>query len=92
MNVDDTHTIDSFVKAGQRKDPNLHYVAISKTAWGLYTFELVKEFQSSSRYNVLTLATCVGRQPESTTWVLGPMVQVDEDGLLIPPERQQFYW
>ena len=92
VNTDETHTIASFVKAASRVHPSLHFATVSKTAWGLYMFTMGKEFQASATYKVLTLATCVGRQPDSNIWVLGPTLQVDDDGCIIPREQHQFLW
>ena len=41
-------------------------------------------------WTIKTLVTCVGRQPWSSTWVLGPNVQVASSGNLIP--LQQYLW
>ena len=92
MKTDDTHTIGTFVKAASSVHPGLYFATISKTAWGLYMFEMGKQFQRSAAYNVLTLATCLGRQPDSKTWVLGSTLQVDDSGRKIPRERQQYLW
>ena len=39
-----------------------------------------------------TIVTCVGKQLNSTTWVLSPEVHIDKFGQLIPLEQQEYYW
>ena len=53
---------------------------------------MVQAGRQMDGWTTKTLVTCVGRQPCSTTWVLGPNVQVDSSGDIIPVEDQQFYW
>lgn len=36
--------------------------------------------------------TCVGRQPETSTWVLNESVQIGEDGNLVPCDSSQYSW
>lgn len=35
---------------------------------------------------------CMGRQPDSNVFVLGPSLQFHSDGTAIPPQDQEFVW
>ena len=70
----------------------LGYAKINDELWSIYIFELVEAARQTGGWTSKTLVTCVGRQPDSSTWVLGPDVQIDDRGELIPPEEQQYYW
>ena len=54
--------------------------------------ELTQEILMNPEIRCKTMVTCVGRQPSSLVWVMGPNIQIDHDGNLIPPERHEYYW
>ena len=53
---------------------------------------LIKEYLGGPNRRRKLLVTCVGRQPGSTVWVFNKDTHMDENGCLIPPEEQQYYW
>ena len=48
--------------------------------------------EGENQKNSLKAASCIGRQPKSTVWVLNSSVQINEDGNLIPKEEQSYVW
>ena len=42
--------------------------------------------------NSLEAASCIGRQPKSTVWVLNNHIQINEDGILISQGDQSYVW
>ena len=48
--------------------------------------------EGENQKNSLEAASCIGRQPKSTVWVLNSSVQINEDGNLIPKEEQSYVW
>ena len=50
-----------------------------------------REEGENQKYS-LEAASCIGRQPKSTVWVLNSSVQINEDGNLIPKEEQSYVW
>lgn len=64
----------------------------SDERWGQYVFESIKRYRNGDDYQEKILATTLGQQHKSDTWVLSPTVQIDGDGNLIPVEQQKYYW
>ena len=85
-------SLKSFTTNAERNHKGLCYAKVNDDLWSLYVFEMVQAGRQMDGWTTKTLVTCVGRQPRSTTWVLGPNVQVDSSGDMIPVEDQQFYW
>lgn len=92
MSVENSQTLRSFVKEASKSHPFLQCARISDTLWGLYVLSLNKAYAASPNYTVKTLVSRVGRQPKSEVWVFNPDVQVDQNGEIIPFEKQSFYW
>lgn len=57
-----------------------------------YIRKLIKEaFVDHGKASKLAVS-CIGRQPNSTVYVLNNNVQIDDEGRLIPKERQTYVW
>ena len=84
-------SLKTFTTNAERNHKGLCYAKVNDDLWSLYVFELVQAGRQTSGWRMKLLVTCVGRQPFSSTWVLGPNVQVNSSGNLIP-EDQQYYW
>jgi len=86
-------TLKSFVIAAERSHEYLGYAKANDQLWSQYVFNMAQEYVKGGDVKRLTLVTCIGKQPTcSTTWVMGPDVQIDSDGKLIPREHQAFFW
>lgn len=85
-------SLTSFVKAAERSHGILNYAKASDKLWSLYVLQLTQHYLKSSNIWHLTLVTCIGKQPACSIWVMGPDVQINSDGKLIPPENQAFFW
>ena len=55
----------------ERSHKGLCYAKVNDDLWSLYVFELVQTGRQTAGWTMKTLVTCVGRQPLSSTWVLG---------------------
>jgi len=82
----------SFISNAEINHQGLTYAKVNDDLWSLYIFELVQAGRQTAGWTTKTLVTCVGRQPASSTWVLGPDVQINSSGELIPLEEHQYYW
>ena len=47
-------------------------------------------FQECSGEGVKKAAECLGRQPNSNTWVMNEKIHIDLDGNLIPLHNQEY--
>lgn len=85
-------SMKSFISNAEINHQGLTYAKVNDDLWSLYIFELVQAGRQTAGWTTKTLVTCVGRQPASSTWVLGPDVQINSSGELIPLEEHQYYW
>ena len=90
-NVDAT-TPRTFVAAAERILPALQYVRMREATWHRHIFDLCKQFSESAAFRKLQLVTCLGRQPGSDVWVLGPRLQLTSNGDMIPENECNFFW
>lgn len=65
---------------------------IADSLWGQYIFDMAEVFCAKENYPRKKLVVCVGRQPHSSVWVLGPNVQIDERGRLIHEKDYEYFW
>lgn len=92
MSIDDSQTTRTFVRAASKHHGHLQWAKIPERLWSLYILNMAKGYQQSSMYVQKTLVSRVGRQPDSSTWVLSPHVQIDRHGKEIPKQKQKFFW
>ena len=85
-------TIRTFVKAAEKCHGSLYYAKASDRLWSLYVLKLTQDYLKGDSIRRLTLVTCIGKQPTCSIWVLGPEVQINSEGQLIPPESRSFFW
>ncbi len=90
MNTDDSQTLRSFVRAASKTHPHIQCARISDTLGGLHMLQMTKEYCQSSEYQVKTLVSCIGRQPDTDVWVFNPHVQIDKLGCEM--QRHKFFW
>ena len=88
----DMQNLRSFVKAAGKFHQNLFYARINDDYWSLFMLELSQEVLMNSDIKPKIMVTCVGKQPSSSVWVMGPDIQINEQGNLIPPEEREYYW
>ena len=70
-----TLTVRSFVKSASKYSPHLQAATIPDKLWSLYILNMAKDYaKSGTDYSHMTLASRVGKQPDSNTWVLSPDV------------------
>lgn len=76
------------------RDTDLHYALMGDSKWSLYMLQRTDDYLQSADFNrkKMIVVSVVGRQQDSTTWVMGPNIQMDSDGSIIPEDRQEYYW
>ena len=63
----------------------LHYAIFSC----IYVCDHSEHAHEMGKYKVVT---CIGRQPDSTTYILNHDIQLTMKGDVIPPEQREFVW
>ena len=89
---DDAHTLSSFVKSASRCHPNMRACKVPNNVWDHFIFLRAEEYCKGPHFKTKTFVVCVGRQPESSVWVMNPELQFDSNGQLIPKRDEMFYW
>lgn len=92
IDADMAQTLDTFCKAAIVTHPSIRRSKISERLWSQYIFDLGEAFCSKRNHCTKRLVACVGKQPGSRVWVLGPNIQIDEYGNLINEEDFAYYW
>ena len=90
VSTDEAQTIRSFVRAASH--PRIQFARVNETLWGLYILRKNKEYTQSEDYCIKTLVLCIGKQPNSSTWVLNSNLQLEGNGQLIPEKEQNYFW
>jgi hypothetical protein len=54
------------------------------------TISFYRKCRINNRRDTYKAASCIGRQPESNTWVLGKHIEITGDGNLVDPENTSF--
>ena len=81
------------MKRASKVHPNLQSAKIPETKWSLYILNMSREYKSGNpNLQPKILVSCLGKQPDSETWVLSKDVQIDSKGHLIPKENQKYFW
>ena len=82
----------TFKRACAKTHPSVDHSKISDSLWHHFLFELCEGYRHSPNQRTKTLVSCVGMQPLSSVWVLGPKIQLRADGTPIPQHQHPYYW